>query len=113
MLAEKLGVKNSYLSNVETGRTGVSIQKLAEIASILNQPMAYFFQSNEQTFETQKKALPGRIVDIEVAYRTKEFNIENIADFMIELFGNNLASKLAIVIMEKIGSRLSDESDNE
>ena len=44
MLARELGVSSSYINSATTGKTNLSIKKCAEIAKVLDVPLAALFE---------------------------------------------------------------------
>lgn len=56
VLAEKIGISQTNLSNIERGRTGATLQNLLKIRSVLQCKMADFFVSIDGAPEVTGKA---------------------------------------------------------
>ncbi len=55
-LGELLGnFSSTYITLIESGKRKVSIEKLAQIAEILNKPLAFFLEKNMESMNIEEK----------------------------------------------------------
>lgn len=64
-LAEKLGVTSQYISGIVTGRLGVSLKRLYEIAEILDVEPVSLLKGNENVFCCPHCGRPIKVAAIE------------------------------------------------
>ncbi len=57
-LAELIGVSQTHLSNMESGRTGTTVLNLLKLYKVLNCPISEFFVDFEGAVPVQKKEEP-------------------------------------------------------
>lgn len=58
-LAEKLNVSNAYISKIERGKTSISLDRLSEISSVLEQSAEYLLSGANQS---AREYLRGEII---------------------------------------------------
>lgn len=68
-LGQKTGLSHSYLSEVETGRTALSISNLYKVAEALETPPQHFLVSEDQSQISIVRADEGRLPDVKPTTR--------------------------------------------
>lgn len=73
-LAEKLGISTAYMSQIETGKASVNLNRLAQISFLLKTDIGFFLTgataSNQYLIEEFNSLLSGRTLEeLNLAYR--------------------------------------------
>ena len=75
-LAEKLGISQTHLSNIENGRVGVTLLHLIKIKELFECPIEYFFE--EKTL-SENEAEKNECQKIKTIVEENNFRLEDLS----------------------------------
>jgi len=95
-LAEKINRRPATISDIENGKSDISVQTLLVLTIVLGKPISYFFPQS---------LLKDRVMDVKSEFQHKALNYLGI----IDIFG---AQKMTLKILEAISDDCEEELDN-